>query len=85
MPEIRSYKLVDMFGGLGTFVKISKPVKVRENQVLNFGANHITFDKFDNKQIEIRFVEGSRRNDTFIFYPESKTKIKIGRGATSDI
>lgn len=79
-----NFQVVDLFQGTGTFVLLSKPLALESNQVVSFGSSHITFDKFENGQLQIRCISGPLKGQSFLFSPEQQ-KVKIGRHSNAEV
>lgn len=79
----RKYYLRDLSDGTGTFVKITKPLKLASNYIISFGDTHFTV-YIDGTQIIVKFLEGIRANEKRMF-TYNELPITIGRYEGSTI
>ena len=63
-PDTKQYLIRDLGDGTGTFIKITKPMKILNGFIVSFGDTHMTLclDK-EKKVITIKFLEGMLANE----------------------
>ena len=76
------YYLKDMGEGMGTFIRIDKPIKLKSSYIISFGDSHMVV-QISNNVLSIRFIEGpkvdlKRYSICSSFSPE-ESPIKLGR------
>ena len=75
--------LKDLGSTTGTFVKLTSPVTLNSNCVVEMGLNQFIIQKTD-PTLEIEIIEGPNEGNHFSF-EKKDTAINIGRGALADI
>ena len=45
--------------GLGTFIKIDRPIEIRNSYIISFGDSHLIVNLQDD-QLTLRFIEGPK-------------------------
>ena len=77
-----------MGSGYGTFVKLTEPIKIKNNLLINIGETFIVFtineDKEKRDDIILKIFTGNEQSEIFEFNPKKKNII-IGRDITSDV
>lgn len=57
--EKQSYFLKDMGDGMGTFIRIEQPLRLKNSYIISFGDSHMMVN-IENNLLTIRFVEGPK-------------------------
>lgn len=57
-----AYFIKDLGDGLGTFIKLSKPLKLISNFIVSFGDSHLVI-KIEKKDLILRFIDGPRNDE----------------------
>lgn len=57
--ENGTYSIKDMGEGLGTFIRIDRPIKIKNSYIFSFGDSHLIVNIQDN-QLALRFIEGPK-------------------------
>lgn len=57
--EKQNYFLKDMGDGMGTFIRIEQPLKLKNSYIVSFGDSHMMVN-IENNLLTIRFVEGPK-------------------------
>lgn len=57
--ESGSYLIKDMGEGLGTFIRVDRPVKIKNSYIFSFGDSHLIMNIVDN-ELTLRFIEGPK-------------------------
>ena len=82
------YYIKDLGSGYGTFVKLTEPIKIKNNLLINIGETFIVFtineDKEKKDDIILKIFTGNEQSEIFEFNPKKKNII-IGRDITSDV
>ena len=82
------YYIKDLGSGYGTFVKLTEPIKIKNNLLINIGDTFIVFTinegKEKNENLILKIFTGNEQNEIFEFNPKKKNII-IGRDTTSDV
>ncbi|OMJ66943.1 hypothetical protein SteCoe_36043 [Stentor coeruleus] len=81
--EKQNYFLKDMGDGMGTFIRIEQPLKLKNSYIVSFGDSHMMVN-IENNLLTIRFVEGPKADHKSTYSPED-SPIKIGRFNDCDI
>ena len=55
--ESQSYFIKDMGDGLGTFIRVEQPLKLRNLNIVSFGDSHMIVN-IDGNLVNLRFIEG---------------------------
>lgn len=75
----RLYSLKDMDRGTGTFLRIEKPMPLRDGIIVSFGDSHMLVSISSNSQdIDLKFIDGPKF-DTNVKYSITDKIILIGR------
>lgn len=53
------YQIKDMGEGLGTFVRIEKPIKLRSSYIFSFGDSHMIVH-IEGQLLTLKFIEGPK-------------------------
>ena len=82
------YYIKDLGSGYGTFVKLTEPIKIKNNLLINIGETFIVFtineDKEKRDDIILKIFTGNEQSEIFEFNPKKKNII-IGRDINSDV
>ena len=82
------YYIKDLGSGYGTFMKLIKPIKIKNNLLINIGETFIVFTVNENEEkndiIILKIFTGNGQSEIFEFRPEKKIII-IGRDISSDV
>ena len=82
------YYIKDLGSGYGTFEKLIKPIKIKNNLLINIGETFIVFTVNENEEkndiIILKIFTGNGQSEIFEFRPEKKIII-IGRDISSDV
>ena len=57
--DLGVYSIKDMGEGMGTFIRIDKPIKLKNSYIVSFGDSHMIV-QIDNSVLSIRFIEGPK-------------------------
>ena len=80
--EKAQYLLKDMGEGMGTFIRIDKPIKIKTTYIVSFGDSHM-IAQLDNSILTLRFIEGPKTNFRRYLlcssFAPDESPIKIGR------
>lgn len=52
----------DMGEGMGTFIRLDKPLKLQNNFIISFGESHVIV-QFEGTQLNLRFIDGPRTEE----------------------
>ena len=75
----RLYSLKDMDRGTGTFLRIEKPMPLRDGIIVSFGDSHMLVSIDSTSQdIDLKFIDGPKF-DTNVKYSIRDKVILIGR------
>jgi len=82
------YYIKDLGSGYGTFVKLTEPIKIKNNLLINIGETFIVFtineDKEKSDDIILKIFTGNGQSEIFEFNPKKKNII-IGRDINCDV
>lgn len=93
-PKERKYFIKDLGFGFGTFSKIIKHIKIKDNYLINLGNTFLVFmfggeemisvednsvDSVDNKTLNVRVFSGNGKSEPKSFNPNIKKVAYIGR------
>ena len=82
------YYIKDLGSGYGTFVKLTEPVIIKNNLLINIGETFIVFtineDKEKSDDIILKIFTGNGKSEIFEFNPKKKNVI-IGRDINCDV
>ena len=77
----KKYYIKDLGNGFGTFIKLIKETKIKDNLLINIGETYIVFS-FKNeteKEIIIKIFTGDEQCNTYFFNSDNEKNIIIGR------
>ena len=57
-----AYMIKDMGEGMGTFIRLDKPLRLQNNYIISFGESHVIV-QIDNLQLNLRFIDGPRTEE----------------------
>jgi len=81
----KKYYIRDLGNGFGTFIKLIKETKIKDNLLINIGETYIVFS-FNNNENEnelmIKLFTGDEQCNTYLFNSENQTCIIIGRDSS---
>eukprot|EP00826_Nyctotherus_ovalis_P054860 TRINITY_DN722_c0_g1_i1.p2 TRINITY_DN722_c0_g1~~TRINITY_DN722_c0_g1_i1.p2 ORF type:complete len:158 (-),score=29.29 TRINITY_DN722_c0_g1_i1:1184-1657(-) len=63
-PDERAYFVRDYGQGTGTFVKIEKPVVLKEGFIISYGESHMLVNTLTNNEIQLKYLDGQRADQT---------------------
>jgi hypothetical protein len=63
--------------GMGTFVRVDRPVALKTSYIISFGDSHMIV-QIDDSMLSLRFIEGPKVDFKSTFAPD-EAPIKIGR------
>ncbi|OMJ80059.1 hypothetical protein SteCoe_19789 [Stentor coeruleus] len=74
------YLIKDLGDGMGTFVRISKPLPLQTNFIISFGDSHmiVVIDNSYPPKLTLRFIDGPKLDEKFKF-SQNDSPIVIGR------
>ena len=52
----------DMGEGMGTFIKLEKPLKLQNNFIISFGESHVIVNVEENNVL-LRFIDGPKNEE----------------------
>ena len=61
-PDRGSFMIKDLGDGMGTFLRISRPLCLKLSNVVSFGESHL-IAKTENESLSIRFIDGPRKDE----------------------
>jgi hypothetical protein len=81
--ETTKYTIQDVGVGSGTFVKIEEahPVSTTGNTIISFGDTHMMVRLVDQSTVKVKFVDGPKAMEDFVFSRFEKPVVMIGRMA----
>jgi len=70
-PDDKAYYIKDYGQGTGTFVKIEKPVVLKEEFIVSYGESHMQISALREEKIQLKFLDGSKSDQILYFslYP----------------
>ena len=57
-----AYMIKDMGEGMGTFIRLDRPLKLQNNFIVSFGESHMIV-QIDSSQLHLRFIDGPRTEE----------------------
>lgn len=63
-PSERAYFIKDYGQGTGTFVKIERPVVLKEGFIISYGESHMLVNAIMDDQIQLKYLDGQRADQT---------------------
>ncbi|OMJ83356.1 hypothetical protein SteCoe_15759 [Stentor coeruleus] len=75
-----SYFLKDLGDGMGTFIRLSRPLALQNNYIISFGDSHmiIVIEHNTSPKLILKFIDGPKVDQKFKFMP-NESPITIGR------
>lgn len=59
--DLQSFSIKDMGDGLGTFIRVNRPLALQNLNIVSFGDSHMIVN-IENNFISLRFIEGPKIN-----------------------
>ena len=82
------YYIKDLGSGYGTFIKLIKPLKIKNNLLINIGDSFLVFSFKENGEkndiLVLKLFTGNEQNEKYEFNSDKKYII-IGRDNSSDV
>jgi hypothetical protein len=60
--DIGGYMIKDMGEGMGTFIRLDKPLKLQNNFIVSFGDSHVIV-QLEGSTLHLRFIDGPRNEE----------------------
>ncbi|CAG9318054.1 unnamed protein product [Blepharisma stoltei] len=79
----KNYFLKDLGDGMGTFIRLDKPLKLKSNHIISFGDSHLVIT-IEQPNLCLKFIDGPKTEEKFTYGP-ADGPIKIGRMADCNI
>jgi hypothetical protein len=79
------YYIKDLGFGFGTFIKLTKDMKIKDNFLINIGETYIVFKLSDNNTMNIKIFSGNEKYEPYVFKYNINKPILIGRDCDCDI
>ena len=82
--ETKKYYIKDLGNGFGTFIKLIKEEKIKDNLLINIGETYIVFS-FNNdneNELTIKLFTGDEQRNSYSFNCENQKCIIIGRDSS---
>ena len=57
-----AYMIKDLGEGMGTFIRLDKPLKLQNNFIVSFGESHVIV-QVENSSLVLRFIDGPRNEE----------------------
>ena len=81
--DTKTFTLVDLGDGTGTFIKVTSPLPLKEGYIISFGETHMVIS-YNGNTLCIRFLDGPKIDHEF-FFQTHQAPIKIGRGTDCEV
>lgn len=59
-PDKHSYFIRDCGQGTGTFIKIEKPLIIKEGFIVSYGESHMHISALNSEKIQLKFIDGPK-------------------------
>lgn len=60
----RVYQIKDFGQGTGTFIKLQKPLAVKEGYIISYGDSHMYANAINDEKIQLKFLDGPKVDQT---------------------
>lgn len=70
-PGSKSYFIKDFGQGTGTFIKIEKPLTLREGYIISYGDSHMYVNEVNDEKIQLKFLDGPKADQILYMFSYS--------------